>query len=179
MTSMQRIRNILGGIVIIGVSILLFKWPDRGLSVIGGITGVTLMAVGIRNLWFYFTMARHMVDGRNSLYTGIILFDLGIFAYSISFSRIYVIIYLLGIHAFYGVVDILLSLDARKIESPSWRLKFLTGLGNLAIAVAAVVCGFFIGNEKAVVDIYAAGLMYTGLLRIINALRRTAVVYIQ
>ena len=179
MSNIQRIGNVLVGLFTILLSAVLFIQPTDGLMLIGLIIGITLLVSGIRNIHFYFTMARHMVGGRNSLYAGVILFDLGVFAISANISQVYIIIYLLVIHAFSGVVDILLALDARRMESLSWRLNLTTGIGNLAIATGAIVFGFVLGNSGAVVDIYAAGLLYTGILKIINAFRRTAIVYIQ
>ena len=121
-----------------------------------------LLGIGIRNLWFYFTMARHMVGGKNALYTGVILFDLGIICFTVTISKVFVILYLLGLYAFAGVVDIMLALDAERSRADRWKLNFVTGLGNLAFAVAAIVFGFVIEDENALVDIYAAGLLYSG-----------------
>ena len=179
MTNGQRIKDILLGLFIIALSALLVKWPDKGINLICLIICFVLLAMGIRSLWFYFTMGRHMVGGKNTLYAGIILFDLGLFAFSVTMSKVFVILYLLGFYAFAGIVDMLLALDARKIDSGSWKLNFVTGLGNLAFAAAAIVFGFVIGDEKALVDLYAAGLLYSGLLKIINAFRKTDIVYIQ
>ena len=179
MNNIQRIRNVFVGLLAIVLSAVLFIQPPDGLRLIGLILSITLLVSGMRNIHYYFTMARHMVGGRNSLYVGVILFDLGLFAISANISQVYIIIYLLVIHAFSGVVDILLALDAKRMESSSWRLNLITGIGNLAIATGAVIFGLVLGNTAAVVDIYAAGLLYAGILRIINAFRRTAIVYIQ
>ena len=180
MNNRQRINSIIGGIFTIALSILIFMWPDKATSLIGIILCITLLGMGIRNLSFYFTMARHMVGGKNTLYAGIIFTDLGLFTLTLNnISDVYIILYLLGAHAFAGVVDVLLALDAKRIESSSWRLKFATGLGNLTIAVAAIVFGFILGNHEAVAYFYGIGLLYSGVLRIINAFRKTAIVYIQ
>lgn len=179
MTSGQKIKSILVGLFIIALSVLLFVWPKFGINLIGLIISLGLMTAGIKNLWFYFTMARHMVGGKNSLYTGVILLDLAFFAFSINISRFYIILYLLGAHVFAGAVDIMLSLDAKGMGSSSWKFNFVSGIGNIMIALAAIVYGFVLKNETAVVYIYALGLLYTGVLRIANALRKTEIVYIQ
>ena len=179
MSSGQKIESILVGLFIIALSVLLFVWPEMGIGLIGLSICLGLLVTGIKNLWFYFSMARHMVGGKNSLYTGIILLDLSLFALSINISRVYIILYLLGAHVFAGALDILLSLDAKKIESSSWKLNFASGVGNIMIALAAIIYGFVLKNEAAVVYIYALGLLYTGVFRIADALRKTEIVYIQ
>lgn len=179
MTSAQRIKNILTGLFIILMGVLIILSPGNGLRIISIVVCFTLLAAGIRNLWFYFTMARHMVGGKNSLYTGVILVDIGIFAFTITISKFLVMLYLLCIYAFSGVVDIMLALDARRIESGSWKLKFATGTGNLIIAILAVVFVFVFKDDYAVTLIFGLGMFYSGILRIVNALRKTAIVYIQ
>ena len=42
----------------------------------------------------------------------------------------------------------------------------------------AVVFGIFLGNMRNLTVIYAAGLIYSALLNMISAFRRTAIVYI-
>lgn len=180
MTKLQRVNNVLVGLLTVVLAFLMLIDPNGGLKVIGLIISLYLLFSGIRNIRFYFSMARHMVGGKNSLYVGIILIDIDLFMIAMnSVSTVYIILYLLGIHAFSGAVDMMLALDARRMASPSWRLKLVTGIGNIGLAVLAVVYGFVLGNRDAVVYIYSFGLLYSGVMRIINAFRRTAIVYIQ
>ncbi|MBP3895477.1 MAG: DUF308 domain-containing protein [Mogibacterium sp.] len=179
MTSGQRISNIIGGLLIAFFGVVIILSPGSGVRIISIIISFTLLGLGIRNLWFYFTMARHMVGGKNSLYTGVILLDLAIFAFTITISKYFVMLYLLCVYASSGAIDIMLALDARKIESGSWKLKLITGIGNILIAILATVFGFVFKDDYALTFIYGMGLLYSGILRIINALRKTAIVYIQ
>ena len=71
------------------------------------------------------------------------------------------------------------ALDARKMESPQWKIKLLTGAGDLLIVALCIFFGLVKGSVESVVYIFAAGLLYSGLMRIITAFRRSAIVYIQ
>ena len=92
--------------------------------------------------------------------------------------KIYIILYLLGIRAFAGVIDILRAMEARRFEGP-WRMDMASGVVNVSIAILAVVCGFFLNNMQDIVYIYASGLFYSAVLKIVNALRKTSIIYIQ
>ena len=91
---------------------------------------------------------------------------------------VYVILYLLAIHAFAGVVDVMRAMEARRFDGP-WRMDMATGVVNVAIAILAVICGFFLNNMQDIVYIYASGLIYSAVLKIVNALRKTSIIYIQ
>ena len=53
------------------------------------------------------------------------------------------------------------------------------GIANILFAAAAVVFGFFRSDMQVVAAIYAAGMLYSALLKLISAFRKTAVIYIQ
>ena len=135
-----------------------------------------MVIYGIRSLVYYFTMARHMVGGKYSLYLGVIALDFGMFTLAMSdIPRLYIAIYLMFCHAFSGVIDIMRGLEARSYEG-SWKLTTTHGLVSVFIAIA---CCVFIRSNMILVYIYAAGLMYSSCIRIITAFRRSAIVYIQ
>ena len=96
-----------------------------------------------------------------------------------SFPPVYIMIYLLLIQSFYGATDIMVALRARRLTSKSWRIKLFTGLGNLTLGVLAIIFGFTGEDIFRVIYIYALGVVYTGIMRMANAFRRTAVPYIQ
>lgn len=180
MTSVQRIRDIIIGLLTMAMSVFMFLYPDTGFNVIGLIVSVALLYMGVKSILYYLRMARHMVGGLNSLYRGVILLDFAIFTWSLNeISSVYIVLYLLGIHAFTGAVDILNAFEAKGLGNPAWKFKLVYGLLNVAMAVTAVVLGIFRHNQQAVVYIYSAGLLLSGMLRIGNAFRRTAIVYIQ
>lgn len=180
MSKLQRFNSFVGGLLTVFFGYALYMAPFMGVDMISIVMTATLLLLGIRNLYFYFSMAKHMVGGKKSLIYGIILIDLGVCAYMMqSFPPVYVMIYLLVIHSFYGATDIMVALRARRLKSKTWRIKLLTGLGNLTLGVLAIVFGFTGDDIFNVIYIYALGVAYTGIMRMANAFRRTAVPYIQ
>ena len=180
MTKIQRVKSFLGGLVTVLFGGILYWVPFMGVDLISLVVTVSLLVLGLKNLLFYAAMSRHMVGGKYSLFAGIILTELGICVYMMkSFSPVYVMFYLLAIHSFYGIVDIMVALRARKLRSKSWRIKLLTGLGNLSLGILAIYFGFTGEDVFMVIYIYALGIAYTGIMRMANAFRRTAVPYIE
>ena len=176
MSAKQRVKNVLIGLVMLALSVILFLDPSDGFSVVAMLLTFTLIFFGLRCLFFYLTMARHMVGGRSMLYVGIITLDLGVFFTTLSdVPKLYIVLYLLLIHAFDGAVKVMRSLEARRYGS-AWRLNLSVGLVNL---VMAVLCVVFLHRPNMIVWIYSTGLVYSGCVRIATAFRRTAVVYIQ
>lgn len=175
MTTFQRIRSIVAGLVMIVAALIVIFEPEIGIFVAAIIFSVYLLVYGIRRLIYFFTMARHMVGGRTMLYLGVVILDLAIFTLSLmDAANVYIMIYLIAIHGFSGVVDILRAFEARKYHN-HWKMNFLRGIGNLLIAIA---CGVFIGSPETAAVIFGAGLIYSGIMRIVSALRRTAIIYI-
>ena len=79
----------------------------------------------------------------------------------------------------YGATDIMVALQAKRAKSRSWRIKLLTGIGHLVLGISAIVFGLTGEDVFTVIYIYALGMAYTGIMRMANAFRRTAVPYIQ
>ena len=180
MSKLQRFNSFIGGLITVFFGLALYMAPFMGVDMISFVMTAALLLMGIRNLHFYFTMSRHMVGGKYSLFSGIILTDLGVCALMIkSFPPVYIMIYLLLIHSFYGATDIMVALRAMGLKSKSWRIKLLTGIGNLTLGVLAMIFGFTGEDIFRVIYIYALGIAYTGIMRMANAFRRTAVPYIQ
>ena len=176
MSKLQRIENVLIGLVMILCAWLMIAQTELGYLLIIVILGVSLAVTGIRYLIYFFSMARHMVGGRLMLYIGIFALDYGIFSLSLqNIPRIYVLLYLVGLNLVSGGIEILGAVDSRR-QGGSWRLKFANGAVSVAIAV---LCIFFRNSDTVMVWMYCIGLVYSAVCRIITALRRTAVVYIQ
>ena len=178
MSSFSRIKNIFVGLMMIACALLMILIPEDGYIFAIIIIGISMVARGIKNIWFYFSMARHMVGGMTIFYKGVIFLDLGFFALSVTQlpSQIYVMIYLIGIHLFNGVISIMRTAEAKKHGSKVWKGKLIHGVIDIAMAV---LCICFIKNMNVAVLIYALGLIYSAVLRIIGSFRRTAIVYIQ
>lgn len=179
MTTIQRLKEILVGIMMIFMSLYMLHEPRRGFRLIILVFSFTLLITGIRSILYYIEMGRHMVDGRTALYKGVILADLSSLGLMLNnFSTLYIVLYLVGIHAFSGAVDVYGAVQAKKLDTP-WKGKLLEGLVGLAVAVLCLYNGFIRKDKDSVVYIYAAGLLYSAVSKIIAAFRRTAIVYIQ
>lgn len=177
MTKFQRIENIAAGIVMILCAAVLLHSPEEGLPFLTTILSISLTLAGLRFLIYYFTMARYMVGGRNILYTGVIVLDFGLFTYSIVDERgIIIILYLLSLHVFFAVVNLVKGIRERRSRVPYWKVDAVQGIVNLLIAGASVA---FIHSIRIIVCLYCAGLFYSAAGRIYSAFRRTAIVYIQ
>ncbi|MBR6352736.1 MAG: hypothetical protein IKS25_01320 [Oscillospiraceae bacterium] len=180
MTLRRRITSILAALGSLLCAWLMLRMGEEGFRLVILLLGLSLIGFGLRTLFFYFTMARHMVDGRSTLYIGVLVLDFGVL--TLSMSRNYgllIVLYLLAAYAFSGVMDILRALEARSYEAGSWRLKLTEGIVNLGFAAAAVIFGLFRGDMTMLIRLYASGLIYRAILKLISAFRKTAIVYIQ
>ena len=178
MGKLGRVRNVFAGIFMILLSFaMLAADPEDSFLIAAVILSLALLFTGISRLAFYFAMARYMVGGKTQLYVGLIVLDFGVFTLMLTeMPHIYMILYLLGTHAFSGGVDILRSLEAKRNGASSWKLKVSQGAVNIIIAV---LCLFSLGSIRLLVILYCLGLMYSAVVRIISAFRKTAIVYIQ
>ena len=89
---------------------------------------------------------------------------------------IYLVLYLLIANMISGVIGILGANEARQMESGRWRIKMAIGAADVLFGLASIFC---LGRPNILVYIYSAGLIYSAVLRIISAFRRSAIVYIQ
>ncbi len=177
MTAVQRIREVISGLFMFIGALLLLTDPEYGYLLVVYLLAFILLTMGIRKLYYYFTMARYMVDGKESLYIGVILFDFGALTGSLTdIPKFYVLFYLIGIHAFSGLVEVLRAREARLQGASSWKFKLIHGMVDLLMAI---ICIMFINEGSIAVLIYAIGLIYSAVLKIISAFRKTRFVYIQ
>ena len=176
MTKIQRVKEVLFGLVMILVGLFFMITPNESYPFITSLLCLGMILRGVRLLLFYFRMARYMVDGRSMLYQAVIMIDLGLFTGALTqVPLMYVMLYLIAIHMFTGAIDILRAMESRRYGS-SWKLTFSSGVINVLLAI---VCLIFIKMTMIAVMIYAVGMIYAGVMRIITAFRRTAMVYIQ
>ncbi len=177
MTKLQRIGNILAGLMMILGAWLILALPEYGYLIIILILGITFTIFGIRNLVYYFTMARFMVGGQTILIYGLLAVDFGMFSGTlVAVPKMYIMVYLVATYAVAGVVSLLRGFEAKRYNAPSWKGKLVYGMINIAAAVLSLV---FIRSAAALSIIYGVGLIYSGITRIVLAFRKTAIVYIQ
>ena len=175
MTKIQRIRTVLESLMLLLCVAFLLLLPDEGYQIIALILSIVLIVNGIRYLIFYFSMARNMVDGKLTLFYGIIYLDLGMFAYTLQeIPPIYIVLYLLITHLFSGAVDVLRAMEARRAGS-RWKLNIAIGIANILLAFA---CGFCLHRLSLLTYVYAIGLAYSACLRMVQVFRRSAIIYI-
>lgn len=175
MSSFQRIQIIVIGLITIGIAISMMALPDQGYGLAAMIISISFAFSGLRAMIYYFTMARFMVGGKRILFRGLILLDLGLFTFTlVDNSKVYVILYLVIIHAISGAISIVKSLQERK-EGASWKMSRVSGTVNLLMALFCII---FIGSTDMIVYIFGAGLLYDGVMRIYSIFRRTEIVYV-
>lgn len=179
MSSVRRIRNILSAIFLLLFAAILMIVSSESFPIIQIIISVTLYIYAFRLLWYYFSMARHMVGGKSILYQGIIVLDFALFASSlITSSALFIVAYLLGIYAFSGAIDILRALEAKRYEG-YWKLKLISGIIEVVCSVSLMIFGIFVRSHTFLVYGYCISLGYSAVVRITAAFRKTAIVYIQ
>lgn len=179
MTNMQRVKKILLALVMLLGAYIMVVWPEDGYYIVALIVSFSLIGYGLRSLIYYFTMTRFMVGGKSTLFFGIIVLDFGIFVLTTADDpKFFIVIYLLGLHAFSGVMSVMRALEARRFGAPAWKWIFADGLANLLIAVLAVIAGAFLRSVVDLSYLYAACLFYSACFQILSALRKTAIVYI-
>ncbi len=177
MGRLRKLTNIMIGAGMIALAVLMCLWPEDGYLMVITIIGFTLVAGGIRGLYFYVTMARFMVGGKYILYRSVILMQFGFFTWSLNdVPKFYVILYLAVIHAFTGAVEMLNARESRQYGSPRYKRELIEGGINLLMAI---LCLIFIRHLKTAVFIYSSGLLWSGIMRINKAFRRQEMVYIR
>ena len=178
MNVFQRIKSILLALLMIGAAVIFILAPAQpALILIIAILSLGLAVKSIKDIIFYFRMARHMVGGKLILFQSVLILDFALLTLSLyNIPTMFILIYLIGIHAFYGAVDILRALESRKTVEGPWKLKFSHGTVNISLAV---VCLIFINSMRVAVIIYSVGLVYSAVIRIISAFRKTSFVVIQ
>ncbi len=178
MTIFQRIRNIIVGLIMIVVAVIFILDPsDDAYIFVIAVLSLGLLIKGLKDIVFYFTMARHMVGGKMILFQGVIVLDFALLTGSLSnVPKIYILLYLVVIHAFSGVVEILRAMEARRTVSGPWKMKFTHGIVDFLLAIS---CFIYIRQTHTALIIYSIGLLYSAVMRIANSLRRTTFILIK
>ncbi len=177
MNIFQRIRNVCIGILTLLCAIILITEPTDAYTFVIGVLALGLTFTGIKYLAYYFSMARHMVGGKMILFRGVIMLDFALLTGSLAdVPKIYILLYLVAIHAFSGVVEVLRAMEAKRTVGGPWKMKFSQGVVDFLIALS---CFVFIRNTNTTVIIFGIGLMYSSIMRIIGAFRRTTFILIE
>jgi len=179
MTKFRRVLTFLTGLFTILFGILMVCMGSDGVYVIAGVMGLSVCIYAVRMLSYYSSMARHMVDGKITLYLGIIALCLGIFTFSLlDGSQFFLVMYLLGLYVFNGGVELMRGLESKKYKAPGWVRKIIYGGVCILVGIIALIAGLFYRSLDLLVYMYAAGLFISGGIRIGQAFKRTEVLYI-
>ncbi len=177
MTGFQRVKRVLFGLCMLVVAVIFILFPsDETYMFVVSFLALGLAISGIKDILFYFFMARHMVGGKMILIQGVIVLDFAMITGSLAdVPKIYILLYLIGIHAFSGVVEVLRAMEAKKTVDGPWKLKISHGMVNFGLAVA---CLIFIRHSNTALMIYSIGLIYSAVVRILSAFRKTSFILI-
>lgn len=181
MSRMQRIKHVLAGFFLFVCGLIMLIEAEVGFMLISFILGAGFVLSGLRSLVFYFSMAKHMVGGQTFIIRGVIAIDIGITFLTVSMdgTLLLVIAYVMVCHAIAGVIDILRALESKRMGAAAWKMNCSYGVVNLIMALMAIICGFFLQSVEIVVWLYSCQLLYSSVVRIGSAFRKTAIVFIQ
>lgn len=175
MKAEARILHIFIAIGLVALAGLLYYLEDDGPMVIALILGGTSFIYGIQSLIAYFTKFRCMVGGRLQLYLGIITMDMGLMIIgSYNESTFLILIYLLGIRAVTGIIDIARALESRR-NGGGWKVKLVSGIITMITVILGIV---YFKSPDTVVDTYCIGLLTSAVEHLIAAFRKTKIVTI-
>ena len=180
MNRFQRIKDIIAGIFAMLVAMVLFIVPEESCALVALIISVLLLVYGFRLMWYYFSMARHMVGGKMTMVEAIIILDLGLFTISMaSLNHFIILFYLSGVFAFSGLIDILRAFESKRVGASIWKIKLITGIVSVSLVLVMIVLGIILGKKEFLVYGYCLSLVYAGAMKIITAFRKSAIIYIQ
>lgn len=176
MTITRRIAKLLYGLLLlVGCALIIFD-PEWGYLVVCVVLSFGLMLRGLKEIWYYISMARHKVGGLTVLFKGILFFDFGMFLFVIpDVPKSMIMLYLLGMQLFDGVMKILKARDARKLQS-QWKLDMSIGVIQVLIVIVGI---FFIQSMFMLAVVVCVGLIQNAIGNIIVAFRKTSIVYIE
>ena len=177
MNKAKRVWNIVSAIIMIHAAVILMVIPNVAFGLIAMFVGVMLTFYGLKYLLYYFTHACHMVGGKWLLLVGLILFDLGVFS-SLLYdqAQAIMIIYVATGHVVAAILNMVRAVGNKKDGNPGWMIDFAQCIGNI---IQVALCLIFIHLIVIPVFIYCSGVIYSAVLRIIQACKRTEIVYVQ
>ena len=177
MTKVRRIFKIIGAVLLIHIALFLMLIPQIALQLIAVMFSVILIFYGLKFILFYITHASHMVNGKWFILLGLLLFDIGVFASLMqNQSKLLTIAYIAGAHLVGAILRLIRAVGNKKDNNPGWIIDCMQSIGNF---IQVAVCIIFSQYVEVPVFIYCSGLIYSAILSIIQACKRTAIVYVQ
>ncbi len=176
MTNYQRIFTIIKSVILIILALLTILSPSVGYYVLLFILNAALLIYGIRLLIYYFSLARFKVGGLWTLYKSIIIIDLSLLLLSIQWApQKLVMIVLILLLAFDGVVFVMKAMKSKKLDSSKWKSQLLLGI---SLFVIAIICIVTIKSTQFASILYSLAIIVSAVSDIINATKRSEIIYI-
>ena len=177
MSKVRRVLTILASLCCILGAVSLMLIPDIAYEVLALGIGLTLVYYGVRYIIYYLTNAQHMVGGKWFLLIGIIMFDMGVFATAIyDRAQKLTLIYIICAQLVAAVLGLIRAAGDKKDNNPSWKLHLAQSIGSF---VQVILCVIFINSSMIPLYLYCIYSIYTAILMIISAFKKTAIVYVQ
>lgn len=181
MRTFERVKSVAIGVLSVIVGILLQVTNNETNKaftlLVAAVLCLSLIAMGIRYMAFYFQMSHNMIGGLNHLMMGLVLLDAGLLLSTLDISEnTFVALYLVGISLFSGGIALFQALEQKRLGAQHWKLKFYRGLIQVVMGIG---CLFFMGNVDYLMMIFGFSLIISGIIRTIEAFRPTDIVYIQ
>lgn len=177
MGSAKRVTYFLSGLLMMLCSVLVISSPEAGYQIVLLILELMLLIRGVRQLVFYFSMARFMVGGISIFYRGLLLLDAGLFALNLdNVPRMYTMLYLIGYMLIAGLVDAAYANEERRQRYGRWKYQMFSGTVKIVISF---ICLFHLGSVEIITAIYGVGLFFSAVSHMVTSFRRSAIVYVQ
>ena len=176
MTKLQRFGNLLLGLLMIACGVVLLLDPHNGLQYVAVVLGLGLVLYGVRKLWYYIRMARHMTGGLSVLFIAIIALDVGLYAIAVIDNlKLALALYVISYCILTGVLSIARGVESKLFGSP-WLMRVVEGLISLVIAG---LCIAFIRSDEVIIFVLCLGLFYSAGERLVSVFKPTEIIYIQ
>lgn len=177
MSKVRRVLTIIASLIAIEGSIALMTIPDIAYEVLALGVGMMLVYYGVRYIIYYITNAQHMVGGKWFMLIGIIMFDMGTFAIAIfDRAQVITIVYIIITHFVVTVLGAIRTVGDRKDNNPRWKISLAQTIAGFIQITLSVI---FINHSMIPLYLYCIYAIYSAILMIISAFKKTAIVYVQ
>ena len=151
--------------------------PDIAYQVLALGVGMTLVYYGIRYIIYYITNAQHMVGGKWFMLIGIIMFDMGTFVTAVfDRAQVFMLIYIIAAHLVATILGAIRTVGDRKDNNPRWKISMAQCIAGFIQVTLTLI---FINHSIIPIYLYCIYAIYSAVLMIISAFKKTAIVYVQ
>jgi len=171
----KRIGNVVLALIMIIGAVIILLVPEIGYPVAMGYISIYLIVKGIVLFVYYFSMARHMVGGRNELFKGLIYLDCGLYLFfSVAVPQQFVLSFILIVIGIDAVIHLIRAVQLKKAGASLWKPKIImAAIGICAIIVANV----FTGSPEVFGWIYALWIFSEAAEKLYYSFRKTKLFY--